>query len=112
MLVESAAAIYDTLRPGIPNIFPGYAPVPQYTHGWVSLYGGDLLSKGRKMGQVWPGVEELKRIARFFAAAKNAPKIRRQRFPCPGGGPAVKRSTAWYICCITTEGVLYDSFKT
>jgi hypothetical protein len=45
MLVESASAIFDMLWQGIPNIFPGYAPAPQYTHGQVSLYDGDLLSK-------------------------------------------------------------------
>jgi hypothetical protein len=37
-------------------------PGPVYTHGWVSLYGGEMLRQGRR-GKCGPGVEELKRIA-------------------------------------------------
>jgi hypothetical protein len=32
MLVESASAIFDTLRQGIPNIFPVSSPAPLYTY--------------------------------------------------------------------------------
>jgi hypothetical protein len=36
MLVESASAIYDTLRQGIPKLFPVSSPAPLYTYRRVS----------------------------------------------------------------------------
>jgi hypothetical protein len=36
MLVESASAIFNTLRQGIPNIFPVFPPAPWYTYRRVS----------------------------------------------------------------------------
>jgi hypothetical protein len=37
-LVESAFAIFDTLRRGIPNVFPGLSPIPALTKKmWVKF---------------------------------------------------------------------------
>jgi hypothetical protein len=42
MLVESASAIFNTLRQGIPNIFPVSSPALPYSYRRVAPMGGDM----------------------------------------------------------------------